>query len=59
MPSYISTCPAVHRIGRTGRAGNTGNALAFVNEKNSGIIRELRDLLDENEQEVPSWLNKM
>jgi ATP-dependent RNA helicase DDX3X len=49
----------VHRIGRTGRAGNTGSALSFVNEKNSGIIRELRDLLDENEQEVPPWLNQM
>ena len=49
----------VHRIGRTGRAGNTGNALSFVNEKNSGIVRELRDMLDENEQEVPQWLNQM
>merc|ERR1719221_1008203 len=49
----------VHRIGRTGRAGNTGNALSFVNEKNSGIIRELRDMLDENDQEVPPWLNQM
>jgi len=49
----------VHRIGRTGRAGNTGSALAFVNEKNGGIIRELRDMLDENDQEVPAWLNQM
>ena len=49
----------VHRIGRTGRAGNTGAALAFCNEKNSGIVRELRDLLDENNQEVPAWLNQM
>ncbi|CAB9527963.1 dependent RNA helicase [Seminavis robusta] len=49
----------VHRIGRTGRAGNTGSALAFVNEKNSGIIRELRELLEENEQESPPWLNQM
>lgn len=49
----------VHRIGRTGRAGNTGSALSFINEKNSGIARELRDLLDENEQEVPTWLNQM
>jgi len=49
----------VHRIGRTGRAGNTGSALAFVNEKNSSIVRELRDLLEENQQEVPSWLNQM
>ena len=44
----------VHRIGRTGRAGNTGSALSFINEKNGGIVRELRDLLDENEQQVPS-----
>jgi ATP-dependent RNA helicase DDX3X len=49
----------VHRIGRTGRAGNTGSALSFVNEKNSGVIRELRELLDENEQEVPPWLAQM
>jgi ATP-dependent RNA helicase DDX3X len=49
----------VHRIGRTGRAGNTGAALSFVNEKNSGIVKELRDLLDENDQEVPQWLNSM
>lgn len=49
----------VHRIGRTGRAGNTGAALSFLNEKNTGIAKELRDLLDENNQEVPAWLNKM
>lgn len=49
----------VHRIGRTGRAGNTGFALSFVNEKNSGIVKELRDLLDENDQEVPQWLSTM
>lgn len=49
----------VHRIGRTGRAGNTGAALSFVNEKNTNIAKELRDLLDENDQEVPTWLNQM
>jgi ATP-dependent RNA helicase DDX3X len=49
----------VHRIGRTGRAGNTGAALSFLNEKNSNIARELRDLLDEADQEVPSWLGQM
>ena len=49
----------VHRIGRTGRAGNTGAALSFINEKNAGVARDLRDLLDENEQTVPSWLNQM
>lgn len=49
----------VHRIGRTGRAGNTGEALAFVNEKNSGMIRDLRDMLEENDQELPPWLDQM
>jgi hypothetical protein len=45
--------------GRTGRAGNTGAALSFVNERNSGVVRELRELLEENGQEVPHWLNQM
>ena len=49
----------VHRIGRTGRAGNTGSALSFVNEKNSGVARELRDMLEEGDQEVPPWLVQM
>jgi ATP-dependent RNA helicase DDX3X len=49
----------VHRIGRTGRAGNTGSALSFVNDKNAGVVRELRELLEENNQEVPNWLRQM
>jgi ATP-dependent RNA helicase DDX3X len=49
----------VHRIGRTGRAGNTGAALSYVNERNSGVVRELRELLEENGQEVPPWLIQM
>jgi len=49
----------VHRIGRTGRAGNTGAALSYVNERNSGIIRDLYDLLDENTQEIPAWFKSM
>merc|ERR1712176_383369 len=49
----------VHRIGRTGRAGNTGDALSFVNEKNSGLIRDLYDLLDENSQDIPAWFKSM
>jgi len=49
----------VHRIGRTGRAGNTGSALSFVNEKNSNVIRELYELLEENDQELPEWLKRM
>mmetsp|Transcript_589 Transcript_589/g.1395 ORF Transcript_589/g.1395 Transcript_589/m.1395 type:complete len:653 (+) Transcript_589:85-2043(+) len=57
LPSSIDDY--VHRIGRTGRAGNTGAALAFVNEKNGGIVRELRELLEENDQECPKWLSQM
>ncbi|CAM9719862.1 unnamed protein product, partial [Heterosigma akashiwo] len=49
----------VHRIGRTGRAGNVGNALAFMNEKNRNIARDLYDMLSENDQEVPQWLGSM
>ncbi len=49
----------VHRIGRTGRAGNTGAALSYVNERNSGVVRELRELLEESGQEVPPWLIQM
>ena len=57
LPS--NTDDYVHRIGRTGRAGNTGAALSFINEKNSGIARDLRDLLEEGDQEVPTWLEQM
>ncbi|KAF4740921.1 hypothetical protein FOZ62_031857 [Perkinsus olseni] len=45
----------VHRIGRTGRVGNLGTATSFVNESGRPILRDLWALLEENEQEVPSW----
>ncbi|KAJ3328299.1 DEAD-box ATP-dependent RNA helicase, partial [Gonapodya sp. JEL0774] len=49
----------VHRIGRTGRAGNVGRATAFFNlTKDKGIVRELIELLEEANQEVPSWLTQ-
>lgn len=57
LPS--NTDDYVHRIGRTGRAGNTGSALAYINEKNSNIARELYNLLEENEQVIPTWLGQM
>ncbi|KAK9857160.1 hypothetical protein WJX84_004728 [Apatococcus fuscideae] len=46
----------VHRIGRTGRAGKKGLATAFFTDKDTGISKSLADLLQETNQEVPSWL---
>ncbi|KAF4662878.1 hypothetical protein FOL47_006020 [Perkinsus chesapeaki] len=45
----------VHRIGRTGRVGNLGTATSFVNENGRPILRDLWAILEENDQEVPSW----
>jgi len=49
----------VHRIGRTGRRGNVGTALSFTNESNRSIFDELLKLLQEANQEIPSWFTKM
>lgn len=48
----------VHRIGRTGRAGKSGVATAFFNEGNQGISKSLLELLQEGNQEVPTWLSQ-
>ncbi|KAK7388706.1 hypothetical protein VNO78_23533 [Psophocarpus tetragonolobus] len=48
----------VHRIGRTGRAGKSGLATAFFSDKNSPIAKGLLGLLQEANQEIPSWLNQ-
>ncbi len=56
MPNNIEDY--VHRIGRTGRCGKTGTAISFVNEKNRGILRDLRDTMTEAKQEVPEWFTK-
>jgi ATP-dependent RNA helicase DDX3X len=50
MPSAIDDY--VHRIGRTGRAGKKGSALSFVNDRSRGLVRQLYELLQENNQEV-------
>jgi ATP-dependent RNA helicase DDX3X len=49
----------VHRIGRTGRAGNVGRATSYVNENARAILRELCQLLDEANQEIPSWFEQL
>lgn len=57
MPSNIDDY--VHRIGRTGRVGNVGNALSLMNDKNRNIAKELVELLVENQQELPQFLERM
>jgi len=49
----------VHRIGRTGRAGNKGTAIAFIDERKPGILRDLFDLMKENNQELPQWFENL
>ncbi|KAL3643197.1 hypothetical protein CASFOL_014012 [Castilleja foliolosa] len=48
----------VHRIGRTGRAGKSGLATAFFSEKNAPLAKELVQLMQEANQEVPIWLTE-
>jgi ATP-dependent RNA helicase RhlE len=38
----------VHRIGRTGRAGSEGLALSLVSHDESGLLRDIRKLLDQD-----------
>ncbi|KAI8974409.1 P-loop containing nucleoside triphosphate hydrolase protein [Pilobolus umbonatus] len=49
----------VHRIGRTGRAGNTGLATAFFNRNNKNIVSDLINILEEANQEIPSFLESI
>merc|ERR1712176_1377945 len=54
MESYV------HRIGRTGRAGKKGLAVSFfVSEKNSRLARDLIDLLNRTEQNIPPELHAL
>lgn len=57
LPSSIDDY--VHRIGRTGRCGNTGTAISFVNYGNSNVLRDLQALLQEANQEIPTWFNHL
>ena len=49
-----------HRIGRTGRAGKKGLAVSFfVPEKNSRLARELIEILNRTQQNIPPELQGM
>ena len=49
----------VHRIGRTGRAGAKGNAHCFFTQDNAPAARELVQILEGAEQDVPEVLRDM
>jgi len=49
----------VHRIGRTGRAGASGSAYTFITGQNSGLVRELQEILTEANQEIPAWFTEI
>ncbi len=57
MPNNIEDY--VHRIGRTGRAGATGVSVSFFTEKHRKMTRELVDILQAANQEVPPGLSQM
>ncbi|EDV43013.1 uncharacterized protein Dana_GF16725 [Drosophila ananassae] len=49
----------VHRVGRTGRAGRKGTSISFVTREDWGMAKELIDILQEAEQDVPPELYNM
>mgnify|MGYP003961783713 CR=1 FL=1 len=57
LPSDIDNY--VHRIGRTGRAGNVGLASSFFNNKNMNVCVSLKNILLENKQEIPEWMERL
>ncbi|XP_041564981.1 probable ATP-dependent RNA helicase DDX43 [Drosophila elegans] len=49
----------VHRVGRTGRAGRKGTSISFLTREDWGMAKELIDILQEADQEVPDELHNM
>ncbi|XP_017007606.2 probable ATP-dependent RNA helicase DDX43 isoform X1 [Drosophila takahashii] len=49
----------VHRVGRTGRAGRKGTSISFITREDWGMAKELIEILQEAEQEVPEELHNM
>lgn len=49
----------VHRVGRTGRAGRSGTSLSFVTRSDWGSAKQLIEILEEAEQDVPDELREM
>lgn len=49
----------VHRVGRTGRAGRKGVSLSFMTRSDWGSAKELINILEEANQEIPDGLRDM
>jgi len=50
----------IHRIGRTGRAGKKGDAVSFfVAEKNGRLAKDLLEILNRTQQQVPPELQAL
>ncbi|CAD1476446.1 unnamed protein product, partial [Heterotrigona itama] len=49
----------VHRVGRTGRAGRTGESITFMTRKDWSHAKELINILEEANQQVPDELYQM
>jgi superfamily II DNA/RNA helicase len=54
MPNSIEQYK--HRIGRTGRAGRSGLAISLLSSTDSNIFYDLKTLLQQSKQRVPSEL---
>ncbi|KOC61391.1 putative ATP-dependent RNA helicase DDX43 [Habropoda laboriosa] len=49
----------VHRVGRTGRAGRTGESITFMTRRDWSHAKELINILEEANQEVPEEVYNM
>ncbi|KAK9310784.1 hypothetical protein QLX08_000081 [Tetragonisca angustula] len=49
----------VHRVGRTGRAGRTGESITFMTRRDWTHAKELIDILEEANQQIPDELYHM
>ncbi|CAL5219648.1 g1528 [Coccomyxa viridis] len=49
----------IHRVGRTGRAHRHGEAITFFEEKDSGQLRRIANLMQSSGMAVPDWMRNL